>query len=374
MRQIICLTCAMLALNLMSGCSRSVSVKIGVAAPMSGSLAQYGKDLAQGAQIAVDELNADHFLIDGKQAHFELVVEDDKASPENGKAVAKRLIDGGVAAVFGHFNSDVSIAAAPLYANAGIPQLSAVTNPRYTRMGLKTTFRISADDIDQGATLGRLIGEKLKPKSIFVVDDHSTFGTGLASEVINKLKSTHGAPPHESIDAKSADFAALAERIKASNADLVFYGGDEVAGVPLLKALHKAGSSARFVAGDGMCDAFTIKSAQGAADRNFYCSMPGVPPSWLSSGIGFMQLYRAKFGEPGSYSPVAYDGIHVLAQAMQRANSADPKTYLPEMRNGSFDGKIQGVVEFDSKGDIKDGTVVIYQSIGGQLMEQRNLL
>ena len=374
MRQIICLAGALLAFASMTGCSRSVTVKIGVAVPMSGSVAKFGKDLAQGAQIAVDELNADHFLIDGRRARFELVVEDDKGSAEEGKVAAKRLIDGGVAAVFGHLNSDVSIAAAPLYANANIPQLSAVTNPRYTRMGLKTTFRISADDIEQGATLSRLIGDKLKPKSIFVIDDRSTFGIGLANEVKNKLKLMNFEPPHESIDGKSVDFAALAGKIKASNADLIFYGGDELAGVPLLKALEKIGSSARFVAGDGMCDEFTVKSAGGAADRNFYCTMPGVPPSWLSSGIGFTELYKAKFGEPGAYSPFAYDGIHVLAQAMQRANSADPKIYLIEMNKGSFDGKIQGVVEFDSKGDIKDGTVVIYQSIGGQLMEQRNLL
>ena len=365
---------AILALSLLTACSRQVNVKIGVVAPMTGSLAQYGKDIAHGAEIAVDELNSDQFTINGKRAHFELVVEDDKASPDEGKAAARRLIDAGVAGVFGHFNSGVSIAAAPFYSAAGIPQLSVSTNPKYTRMGLKTTFRIAADDIEQGATLGKLINEKLRAKSIYMVDDRTTFGIGLAEEVAKVLKAKNIDPPHDSVEAKTADFAALAQKIKDSNADVVFFGGDEGVGLPLLKALRKAGSNAKFVAADAMCDRSTIKNAEGSADRNYYCTIAGVPPSWLSAGIGFTQLYKTKFGAPGPYSTLAYDGIHVFAQAMQEANSVKPETYLPTLAKGSFDGKIQGSVEFDSKGDIKDGTVVIYQSIGGQLTEQRNLL
>jgi branched-chain amino acid transport system substrate-binding protein len=85
-------------------------------------------------------------------------------------------------------------------------------------------------------------------------------------------------------------------------------------------------------------------------------------------------MYQAKFGPPGAYSTLAYDGIHILAQAMQEGGSAKPDAILQAMKKNSFDGKIQGPVEFDAKGDIKDGTVVIYQAIGGKLIEQRNLL
>lgn len=362
-----------LAVVALGACSRQVDVKIGVVAPMSGTLAQYGKDIANGAQIAVDELNKEHFSIDGKRAHFELVVEDDKASADSGKAAAQRLIDADVAAVFGHFNSGVSIAAAPLYAAAGIPQLSVSTNPKYTRMGLKTAFRIAADDVEQGATIGRLISDKLRAKSVFMVDDKTPFGVGLAEEVAKVFKAKSTISKHDSIDGK-ADFAALAQKIKDSNADIVFFGGDEAVGLPLLKAMRAALVTAKFVAADAMCDPSTIKNAGGLADNNYYCTMAGVPPSWLSAGIGFTEMYKAKFGNPGAYSTLAYDGIHVLAQAMQEANSTKPSAYLDVMKKTAFDGKIQGTVEFDEKGDIKDGTVVIYQSIGGQLTEQRNLL
>ncbi|RZI43400.1 branched-chain amino acid ABC transporter substrate-binding protein [Herbaspirillum sp. HC18] len=374
MKQWIRIACMLAVPLLIGACSRHETVRIGVVAPMSGPLAQYGRDIANGAQIAVDELNSDHFSIQRKRARFELVVEDDKASPEEGKAAAKRLIDAGVSAVFGHFNSGVSIAAAPLYAQAGIPQLSVSTNPKYTRMGLKTAFRITADDIQQGAALARLIGEKLRTKSLYVLDDRTTFGVGIADEVEQGVKGKKLRATREGVDSKTANYDELAKKIMDASADVVFFGGDEAVGLPLLKALRKAGSIAKFVVADAMCDASTIKGAQGGADNNYYCSIAGVPPSWLSSGIGFVDMYKAKFGAPGAYSTLSYDGIHILAQAMQEAGSAAPETYLPVLAKGSFSGKIQGGIEFDGKGDIKDGTVVIYQSMGGQLVEQRNLL
>ncbi len=375
MTQQIRTVCALTALLLLLGaCSRQIDVKIGIAAPMSGPLAQYGKDIANGAQTAVDELNSEHFTIQGKRAHFELVIEDDKASEQEGKNAAKRLIDAGVVAVFGHLNSGVSIAAAPVYAAAGIPQLSVSTNPQYTRMGLKTAFRITADDAQQGATLARLISEKLHAKSPFIIDDRTVFGAGIAEEVHKGIKAKQLDTRRESIEAKTADYEKLAQKIVDANADVVFFGGDEAAGLPLLKALRKAESSAKFVVADAMCDASTVKNAGGDANANYFCTISGVPPSWLSAGISFVERHKAKFGSPGSYSALSYDGIHIMAQAMQQAGSTSPESYLPALAKGSFSGKIQGTIEFDAKGDVKDGTVVIYQSIGGQLVEQRSLL
>jgi len=367
-------TYAVLAIGLLTGCNRDIDVKIGLAAPMTGPLAQFGKDIQNGAQVAVEELNQDHFTINGRHAHFELVVEDDKSDPETGKQAAQTLIDAKVNAVFGDFNSGVTIPASALYAKAGLPQMSVSTNPKYTRQGFKTAFRILADDIQQGTTIGLLISEKLKAKSIYIVDDGTPFGVGLADEVTKLLKTKNITPPHDSINPKAVDWAAEVKKIKDSKADVVFFGGDEGLGLPLIKELRKNDTLIKFVAGDAICDPSTIKHAEGNLDRNFYCTIAGVPPSWLSAGAGFTQMYTAKYGAPGAYSVPAYDGIHIFAQAMQEANSSDPSVYLPFLAKGSFDGKIQGSVEFDEKGDVKDGTVVIYQSIGGQLIEQRSVL
>ncbi|HSY29077.1 MAG TPA: branched-chain amino acid ABC transporter substrate-binding protein [Burkholderiaceae bacterium] len=367
-------TYTVLAIALLAGCSRQIDVKIGLAMPMTGPLAQFGKDSLNGAQVAVDELNNEHFTINGRRAHFELVVADDKSDPEAGKVAAQTLIDDKVNGVFGDLNSGVTIPASALYAKAGIPQMSVSTNPKYTRQGFKTAFRILADDILQGTTIGLLMTDKLHAKSIYMLDDGTPFGVGLADEVTKVLKAKNITAAHDSLNPKALDLPALLQKIKDSKADVVFFGGDEGTGLPLIKALRKDDTTIKFVAADALCDQSTIKHAAGDLDSNFYCTIAGVPPSWLSAGAGFTQVYTAKFGPPGAYSIPAYDGIHIFAQAMQEANSSDPAVYLPFLAKGSFDGKIQGSVEFDAKGDVKDGTVVIYQAIGGQLVEQRSLL
>ena len=377
MKQFTRIAFAVAALTLVAGCSRQVNVKFGFVGPISGPLAEIGKDMLHGAEIAVEELNRDGFIIDGKRAHFELVVEDDGSDAEKGKAAVKRLIDAGIVGAIGHFNSGVAIPTSAQFAAAGVPEFSLATNPKYTRMGNKTAFRILADDVEQGGALARLAIDKFKAKTPFIVDDQTTFGTGIAEEMGKVFKNKNIQIPRESIakaaDPAKADYSELVKKIIANNTDVLLYGGTEEAGIPFLKALRAAGSQAKFVGGDGMCAPSIVKSGGGAADNNFYCSIPGTPAAWLSQGINFTQMYKQKFGEPGGQSALTYESIHVMAQAMERARSTDPKAYLPELTKGPFDGKVQGAVEFDQKGDIKDGTVAIYQTSNGTLSEQRAL-
>ncbi|MFZ6749822.1 branched-chain amino acid ABC transporter substrate-binding protein [Undibacterium sp. Ren11W] len=359
-------------LLLTAACSRQVEVKIGVLAPMSGELAKNGQSIAQGAQIAVDELNESKFLIDGKPAHFSLLIEDDKAKTDEAGNAAKRLVDAGVVAVYGPPNSNLAILTAPIFAKAGIPQMSSATNPQYTRMGSASSFRITADDIEQGTTLGRIAADKLHAKKVFLLDDGSTFGSGLTTEVNKIIVSKKIEVSKQSVLQASANYAELAKKISDNQTDVVVYGGNEQVGQGILKALRSAGSSARFVTGDTLCDAQAITNAAGNANKDYFCTIAGVSPSWLAAGAAFVEKYKAKHGEVGARAPLAYDGVHIFAQAMQKASSTNPTVYLAEMKKSALDGKIQGSVEFDAKGDLKDATVVIFEAINGKLVEQSN--
>ena len=131
-------------------------VKIGHVAPLSGALAHLGKDNEYGARLAIEELNAKGVSIGGKKVKFELLAEDDAADPKQGTAAAQKLGDSKVNGVVGHLNSGTSIPASKIYSDAGIPQISpSSTNPKFTRQGYKTTFRVVADDVHLGGTLGR---------------------------------------------------------------------------------------------------------------------------------------------------------------------------------------------------------------------------
>jgi branched-chain amino acid transport system substrate-binding protein len=120
--------------------------------------------------------------------------EDDAGDPKQGTAVAQKLVDSKVNGVVGHLNSGTTIPASKLYSDAGIPQVSpSATNPKYTRQGFKTTFRVVADDTQLGGTLGKYAVETLKGKNIAVIDDRTAYGQGVAEE-FEKAAKAAGAP------------------------------------------------------------------------------------------------------------------------------------------------------------------------------------
>ncbi|RZJ00304.1 MAG: branched-chain amino acid ABC transporter substrate-binding protein, partial [Haliea sp.] len=152
--RLLALTC-LPAAALLAGCDNTPTViKIGVAQPMSGNLASLGQDMYNGVKLAVDELNKDGFKIKGKPVTLEIIAVDDRANADTGKQVAQQLVDAGVVAVIGHLNSGVSIAAAPIYAAKNISQLAISTNPKYTELGLPTTFRLVGNDTLQAKAIG----------------------------------------------------------------------------------------------------------------------------------------------------------------------------------------------------------------------------
>src|SRR6187551_1834411 len=169
--------------------AQDLVVKIGHVGPTSGSIAHLGKDNELGARMAIDDLNAKGVTIGGKKAKFELLAEDDGGDPKQGTAVANKLVDAKVNGVIGHLNSGTSIPASKIYSDAGIPQISpSATNPKYTRQGFKTTFRVVADDVQQGSVIGKEAVSTLGAKKIAIIDDKTAYGAGLAEETEKAAK------------------------------------------------------------------------------------------------------------------------------------------------------------------------------------------
>jgi len=176
-----------------SAFSQELVVKIGHVAPTSGPIAYLGKDNENGARLAIEELNAKGVTIGGKRAKFELLAEDDAGDPNQGTAVAKKLVDSKVNGVVGHLTSGTSIAAAGIYSAAGIPQISpSATNSKFTRQGYKTSFRVVADDVHVGGALGRYAVERLRGKSVAVIDDRTAYGQGVADEFEKGVRAAGG--------------------------------------------------------------------------------------------------------------------------------------------------------------------------------------
>ena len=193
-------------------------IKIGHVAPVSGASSHLGKDNENAAKMAIEDLNAKGFKIDGKAVKFVLVPEDDAADPKQGTAVAQKLVDAKVNGVVGHLNSGTTIPASRIYFNAGIPQISpAATNPTYTQQKFNTAFRVVANDNKLGGTLGAYAVGKLQAKKIAVIDDRTAYGQGVAEQFVKGAKKA--APGvqivgKEFTNANATDFNAMLTSIK----------------------------------------------------------------------------------------------------------------------------------------------------------------
>jgi branched-chain amino acid transport system substrate-binding protein len=354
--------------------AQDLVVKIGHVAPTSGGQADLGKDNENGARMAIDELNAKGVMIGGKKAKFELLAEDDGADPKQGTAAAQKLVDSKVNGVIGHLNSGTSIPASKIYSDAGIPQISpSATNPKYTRQGYKTTFRVVADDVHLGGTLGKYAVKEMKGKSIAVIDDRSAYGQGVADEFDKGVKAAGGKTvDRQFTNDKATDFTAILTAIKSKNPDIVFYGGMDAQAGPMLRQMKQLGINAKFMGGDGICSSRLPELAAGtAADGQIVCAEAGgVEGAAKKSMNDFRAAYKKKYNaEVQIYAPYVYDAVMVMADAMKKANSADPAKYLPVLAKTSGYKGVTGTISFDEKGDVKNGALTLFTYKGGKREE-----
>jgi branched-chain amino acid transport system substrate-binding protein len=344
-------------------------VKIGHVGPTTGGIAHLGKDNEMGAKMAIADLNKAGLTIGGKKVTFELLAEDDAADPKQGTAAAQKLVDAKVAGVVGHLNSGTTIPASTIYNKAGIPQISpSATNPTYTKQGYKTAFRVVAHDGQLGGTLGKFAIKELKGKNVAVVDDRTAYGQGVADEFAKGVKAAGGkVVTRQYTNDKATDFNAILTTIRGKKPDVVFFGGMDAVAGPMLRQMKQLGIKAKFMGGDGICSSGLAKLAgDGLGDNMVYCAEAGGQVGkYVKRMDDFKARFKAEMGaEVQLYAPYVYDAVMIMAEAMKRANSTDPKKYLPQVAKTKYDGTI-GMVAFDKFGDIQNGTLTLFTYEGG---------
>jgi branched-chain amino acid transport system substrate-binding protein len=336
-------------------------VKIGSVAPLTGPQSHLGKDNESGARMAIEEVNATKPVIGGRPIKFQLISEDDQADPKTATIVAQKLVDEKVNGVIGHLNSGATIPASKIYHDAGIPQISpSATAIPYTNQGFETAFRVMTNDSQQGKVLGEFAVKDMGAKTVAIIDDRTAYGQGLADQ-FEKAAIASGAKVvgREYTTDKSTDFLAILTSIKGKNPDLVFYGGMDAQAAPMAKQMNTLGMGAKFLGGDGMQSLEFIKLA-GEAAANATASSPGLPLGKMPGGGDFEDRFTKKYGKIQIYAPYAYDAAMTLIEAMKKADSVDPKKYLPVLAKIERDG-VTGKIAFDAKGDIKGGAVTLYR-------------
>jgi branched-chain amino acid transport system substrate-binding protein len=287
--------------------------------------------------------------------------------------VAQKLVDEKVNGVIGHLNSGCSIPASKIYFDAGIPQISpSSTNPKYTRQGYKTAFRVVADDVHLGGTLGKYAVQQLHGKAVAVIDDRTAYGQGVADEFEKGVKGAGGKVVGREFTRDNAtDFTAILTSLKAKKPDVIFFGGMDAVAGPMLRQMKQLGIEAKFMGGDGICTGELPKLAAGTmGDGQVVCAEAGGIDPKDAAAVKGMEDFRARFKQKFGadvqiYAPYVYDSVNVMVAAMEKAGSDNPKKYLPVLAKTTGYHGVTGTISFDNKGDIKNGALTLYTYKGG---------
>lgn len=339
------------------------TVRIAHAGPTSGGIAHIGKDTENGVRMAIEELNTQNLTIGGKKIKFEIVAEDDAGDPKQATAVAQKLCDLKVAGVVGHLQSGTTIPASGIYNKCGVPHITtAATNPDVTKPGYKTTYRLIANDNALGAALAIYAADALKLKNVAVIDDRTAYGQGLA-DVFKETAKKKGLNivASEFTTDKATDFMAILTNIRGKKPDAIFYGGLDSQSGPMLRQLEQLGmGNVKFFSGDGSCtEKLPELAGKAATVANVTCATGGVSVEKMPGGQDWKKRYDAKFpGQFQIYSPYAYDATMVLVDAMKRANSVDPKVYVPALAKTDYKG-VTAQIQFTPKGELTHPAVTL---------------
>jgi len=348
---------AVTASALFAGTAAAQEITVGVAGPMTQAEAAFGRQLRNGAEQAVMDINAAGGVL-GRQLKLE--VGDDACDPKQARSVAEKLAAMRVPVVFGHFCSSSSIPASEAYAEGGVLQISpGSTNPLYTERKLWNTFRTCGRDDQQGGLAAAYVLKTYKGKNVAIVHDKSTYGKGLADEMRAALnKGGMKERLYESYNKGDKDFNALVSKLKVNNIDFIYLGGYHQEAGLLLRQLRAQNVNAVLMAGDALADREFASIAGPHADGVLFTF--GPDPRKKASAAAILQKFKDRSIDPEGYTLYTYAAMQVWSQAAAKAGTIDAKKVAATMKSGKWD-TVLGPLSFDQKGDITTVDYVIYR-------------
>ncbi|HEY0544438.1 MAG TPA: ABC transporter substrate-binding protein [Pyrinomonadaceae bacterium] len=308
-----------------TGGSESGPIIVGLYGDLSGQTSSFGQSTRNGAQMAVEEINAAGG-INGRQV--KLLVEDDQGQPAQAATVVTKLINQDkVHAVLGEVASTNSLAAAPVAQSAKVPMITpSSTNPKVTEVG-DYIFRVCFIDPFQGGVMAKFAANTLKAKTAAVLGDfNSDYSKGMTQYFEEEFNRDGGRViVKQNYTQTDPDFKAQLTSIRNANPDVIFVPGYYGQVGVIAKQARELGIQKPLLGGDGW-DAPQLWDLGGEALANSYISNHYSidDPSPLIQK--FVSAYRARYNglAPDAIAALGYDAMNVLADSIKRAGSTDP--------------------------------------------------
>ncbi|GAB3625587.1 leucine ABC transporter subunit substrate-binding protein LivK [Pandoraea terrae] len=335
------------------------TLRIAIAGPMSGALAQYGDMVKAGVHTAAERINANGGA-GGRP--LEIVEMDDACEPKQAVAVANRIVSQGIRYVIGHVCSGAALSAVDIYENEGVIMVTpAATAPQITRAKpRKMIFRTIGRDDQQGPAAAKYIVERVKAKRVAVLHDKQSYGQGIATSVKRALDAAKvPVAMFEGVHAGDTDYSAVITKLKARGIDFVYFGGYHPEMGLLLKQAREQGFSAKFMGPEGVGNK-DLTAIAGASSEGMLLTLPAdfaADPA----NADVVQAFRAKGRDlNGPFQMPAFAAVQVIAEAVAASKSTDTAMVAKTLRARAFDTPI-GKLEYDARGDLKAFEFVVFE-------------
>ncbi len=334
------------------------TVKIALAGPFSGAVAQYGDMVKEGVQTAIEQINAAGGAGGNK---LELVLMDDACEPKQAVNVANRIVSQKIKFVVGHVCSGSTIPASDIYENEGIVMVTpSATAPQLTEKKKRQfIFRTIGRDDQQGPAAAQHIIAKVKPAKVAVLHDKQSYGQGIASAVKRDLDAAKiPVVLFEGINAGDSDYSAVITKLKSQGADFVYFGGYHPEMGLLMRQAREQGVKATFMGPEGVGNKDVVAIA-GAASEGMLVTLP-ADFSTDPANAALVKAFKDNKRDPsGPFQLSAYSAVKIIGDAIAGAKSTDPTKVAAYMHKNPFQTPL-GPLEYDAQGDLKSFKFVVY--------------
>ncbi|SDK74279.1 branched-chain amino acid transport system substrate-binding protein [Maridesulfovibrio ferrireducens] len=344
------------------------TILLGVAGAHSGDLASYGLPSLEAAKLVVKAVN-DAGGINGVQVVISS--QDDQCKPEFATNAAFKLVSDEVTVVLGHICSGATKAALPIYKESNLVCMSpSATTPTLTQSGdYPNFFRTIASDDAQAALATDFAIDTLGLKKIAVIHDKGDYGKGFADFAKKYIEESSKADVvlFEGVTPGAVDYSAVVQKIKASGADSVIFGGYHPEASKIVSQIRKKKITIPFISDDGV-KAQKFINVAGKASEGVYATGPRDITGNPMYKVALDQYKATHDGDPGAFFFEAYSATQALLKAIERAGSTDYEKIVYALRNEEVETPV-GKIKFDSKGDALGVGFSMYQVKDGAYQE-----
>jgi branched-chain amino acid transport system substrate-binding protein len=340
-------------------------IRLGLLTPLSGSSSAIGPYMQNGAQLAVDEINADGG-IDGRD--LELVVEDEACDPRTATAGANKLVTEGIDISVGGYCSGATLPTMPIFEKAGVPMIiPAANSTELVDQGLKNVFMINGTGTQQAEAALKFM-EKQGATRVALVDDNTSYSVDIADQTAELLEAGGGPEVvlEESVTAGESDYSANVNAVVQSNPDFVYWTGYYQEGGLIARQLRQAGYAGSFMVADGSVDAQLVEIAGPENAEGVFATMTQTPDT-IPGAEDWIADYREKFdAEPGPYSTQSYDAVRVAAEALREAGSTETDALISALEDIDGLELFSGPLTFTEEHTLSSGGFLILSVQNGK--------